>query len=107
MGKTVEERGDGVSCVGDIARGFGGHRRVVNRVQRPHCLIEPLAANTNSGDGVIRRGERLGGILNPFNQHPGSPSAAEVTHGNPDPPCRKRLVPDALVTPSPTIPSPS
>jgi putative transposase len=27
-------------------------------------LIEPLAANTNSGKGVIRRRERLGGVLN-------------------------------------------
>lgn len=27
-------------------------------------LIEPLAANTNSGKGVVRRRERLGGVLN-------------------------------------------
>ena len=27
-------------------------------------LIEPLAANTNSGKGVIPRRERLGGVLN-------------------------------------------
>ena len=27
-------------------------------------LIEPLAANTNSGKDVIRRRERLGGVLN-------------------------------------------
>ena len=27
-------------------------------------IIEPLAANTNSGKGVVRRRERLGGVLN-------------------------------------------
>jgi hypothetical protein len=27
-------------------------------------ILEPLATNANSGEGVIRRRERLGGVLN-------------------------------------------
>jgi hypothetical protein len=38
--------------------GERNHQGLANR------LIEPLVANTNSGKGVIRRRERLGGVLN-------------------------------------------
>jgi putative transposase len=38
--------------------GERNHQGLDNRI------IEPLAANANSGNGIVRRRERLGGVLN-------------------------------------------
>ena len=38
-------------------------KQVRNRQGLDNRLVEPLAANTNSGEGRIRRRERLGGVL--------------------------------------------
>jgi hypothetical protein len=36
------------------------------RSVRSECLIEPLPANSNAGEGAVRRRERLGGVLSYF-----------------------------------------